>query len=706
LQLNKTIDGYTFIDFETTVKGIGIAPGDLITITYLKEGLERQPFRVVKLAPGQDYQTLQVTAQWHDDAWYTSGGAAGNGTGRQPSAAIGIPRPLVGSVLDTHGLEQFGITESTTESSDGSFSVTLSAAFVPPGPGAASAAAIPLLSLNAAISSTGGTLDGGQTLYYAISGLDASSAETALSFIVPAKIPAGTNTNSVTLAGLSFSSGTASFNVYRGLNPSDLLLIAGSAAIATSYTDTGAVAQLEGPPDENYDHANFYSRMELQPEVGVGIVSGTTVGNSALGMLTNDFTGAVARITRGTGAAQERAILGNTSTTLTVSPAWTVDPDTTSFFVVANATWNFGGSSATSPVTIEVPNQTGATVEVSGRSANVLNQESAVELNPLTRWQIGGAAGGGVDSDVPAIPVFGLNLAGQGAVDLVGIGFTDLTNTHTILAGTLTLYFWDELSSPSTFTLSSAIAATDTTITLSSAGPASAGDLIQIEGEVLAVVASLSGGTQYQVTRGSHGSTAAAHVAGALIYHLTTNITIVPFVDDFFGSPASGSYSSSIFLPDVRVGAAEFFVTNVRGNSPVATASFGGTTDQGLRTLAGGQLSIQVEGHLAVQTDAAPPLIIDTESAVRDVFAVVSEAPSQPTGASPGTNTLQLQLRVGSTVYCTLNFNDGATTSNAAVDGFGLAPLTAGALLSLDILSVNGAPNSLPGRDLTVTVRL
>jgi hypothetical protein len=53
-----------------------------------------------------------------------------------------------------------------------------------------------------------------------------------------------------------------------------------------------------------------------------------------------------------------------------------------------------------------------------------------------------------------------------------------------------------------------------------------------------------------------------------------------------------------------------------------------------------------------------------------------------------------------------LNFNDGATTSNAAVDGFGLAPLTAGALLSLDILSVNGAPNSLPGRDLTVTVRL
>jgi hypothetical protein len=706
LQLNKTIDGYTFIDFETTVKGIGISPGDLITITYLKEGLERQPFRVVKLAPGTDYQTLEITAQWHDDGWYTSGGAAGNGTGRQTNAAIGIPRPLVGGVLDAHGIEQFGITETTTESTDGSFTVTLTVGFVPPAAaGVASAASIPLLSLNAGISTTGGTLDGGETLYYAISGLDGSGAESALSFIVPATIPAGTNTNRVTLSGLSFSASTASFNVYRGMNPAELLLIAASVAIATSYTDAGATAELQGPPDENYDHANFYWRLELQPEVAVGIFSATTIGNATLGMLTNDFVGGVARITRGTGAAQERVILGNTATTLTVSPAWTIEPDTTSFFVVANATWTFGGLAATSPATIEVPNQTGVTVEISGRSANVLNQESAVELNPLTRWQIGGAAGGGVDADVPPAPVFGLSLAGQGTIDLVGISFTDLTNTHTILAGTLTLYSWNELSSPSTFTLASAILATDTTITLSSAGPAVAGDLIQIEEEILAVVASLSGGAQYQVTRGSHGSTAAGHASGALIYHLAANVTIMPFVDDFFGSPASGSYSSSIFLPDVRVGAADFFVTNVRGNSPVAAASFGATTDQGLRTLGGGQLSIQVEGYLAIQTDAAPPLVIDSTLAARDIFAVVSEAPSQPPGSSPGTNTLQLQLRQGSTVYCTLDFDDGATTSNS-VDGFGLPPLTAGSLLSLDILAVHGEANSLPGRDLTVTVRL
>ena len=44
LQLSKSLAGNVFAEFQTTVKGIGVTPGDLITITYLKEGLERQPF--------------------------------------------------------------------------------------------------------------------------------------------------------------------------------------------------------------------------------------------------------------------------------------------------------------------------------------------------------------------------------------------------------------------------------------------------------------------------------------------------------------------------------------------------------------------------------------------------------------------------------------------------------------------------------------
>ncbi len=696
LQLNKTIAGYTFVEFSTSVKGIGIAPGDLITVTYLKEGLQRQPFRVVKLSPGTDYQTVQITAQWHDDAWYTTGGAnsGGGGTGNKPG---GLPRPLVGNDVDANGIEQFGITETAIQSGDGSFSIQLRAAFTPPSLPAASSAGVPLLSLSPTIATTGGTLAGGQTLYYAISAIDANGAESGLSFIVPAKLPGTTNTNQVTLTNFSLSATSAGFHVYRGLNPSQLLLIDSSSSVASSFTDSGAPALLQGPPDENYNHANFYWRMELQPEEVVTAASAMTIGNSTLGMLPNDFAGSLVRITRGKGAAQERLIVLNTPTMLTVTPAWTVVPDTTSYFTIADSTWNFGGMGATSPVNIDVPNRPGASVEISGRSANAQDDESAESLNPLTSWQIAGEAGGGVDRDVPPAPVFGLNLAGQGTVDLVGIGFSSFMNTHTISAGTLILYYWNELNSPSIIALAASIAAADTTITLTSAGSASAGDRVQIESEILQIVTILDGGLQYQVMRGADGTTAANHAAAVPLYALSTNITIVPFVSGFFGSLSSGDFSYSVFLPDVRIASAALFMTNVYGSGGATFAPFVATVDQGLRTLNGGQYSLQVEGYLATQTDAAPPLVIDSTQAVRDIFAVMGEAPSG--------GPIQVQLRQGTTVYCALTIADGATVS-ASVSGFGLPPLAANSQMSLDILSVPSAVNTLPGRDLTVIIRL
>src|SRR5580704_10181271 len=338
----------------------------------------------------------------------------------------------------------------------------------------------------------------------------------------------------------------------------------------------------------------------------------------------------------------------------------------------------------------------GATVEVSGRSANSQDQESVYELNPLTGWQIGGS-GGGVDLDTPPQPTFALNPAGHGTVELLAIGFTTLANTHTIEAGTLGLFYWDELSSPTTYSLASAAAATDATVTLSPAGSAGVGDLIQIEAEILEVTGVASGGTQYQVTRGSYGSTAAAHSAATLLYHLRRSIVIVPFVRGFFGSPASGAFSYSVFLPDARIGAAELFMTNAIGGGLVEKAAFGQTVDQGLRTLAGGQLSIQTQGYLAIQTGAAPPLVMEDSHVARDIFAVVREAPNG--------GAIVLQLRQNTSVYCTLTIADGQTISNV-VNGFGLAPLATNNQLNLDITSVPTAANTLPGRDLTVTIRL
>jgi predicted phage tail protein len=70
LRLDKSIEGNTYIEFETSVKCFGIRPGDLVSLTYLKEGFVRQPFRVLKLAPGPNHRVTVITAQLHSDNCY------------------------------------------------------------------------------------------------------------------------------------------------------------------------------------------------------------------------------------------------------------------------------------------------------------------------------------------------------------------------------------------------------------------------------------------------------------------------------------------------------------------------------------------------------------------------------------------------------------------------------------------------------------
>jgi hypothetical protein len=693
--LDKSVRGNTYIAFETSVKAFGIRPGDLITITYLKEGLNRQPLRVLKISPATNYRTCTITAQIHDDAWYsdTNGQVTSPGGVTQGNAGVGVPRPLIGTVLDENGDVEFGVVESTTTSSDGTVEASVSVSFVPPaGAGSSSPAAgpgIPLRDLVPTVG-TGGTLAGGQTLYYAVSGEDSAGNESGLSFTVRASISSAGS--SVTLSGLSFAPGTSVFDVYRGNTPAELFRIASEQALAGQFVDTGFADQLIAPPDSNFDHANFYWRLELQPESGATLQSATTVGNGSLQMTANRYRSMIVRITRGTGAGQERTVAANDTTSLTVAPAWSVEPDATSFFVVAETGWQFGAVTTSSPVQFEVPNRSGEVVHITGRSANVNNVECAPEISTVTRWQIGG--GGTSDSDVPPTPFFGLGPGqGGGTVELSGVSFTDLTNTRTISSATLTMYYWDELQGTPAITLASAVGTGDSVLNLSSAGSAQAGSYIQIELEVLCVEAVQNNGTQYSVTRAIDGSQAAAHAAHTPVYPLLSKTVIAPFPPEFFGSPYSGSWSYPIALPDVRVASAELFVTNQKGNSPTQAIYLTHTTDSGLRTLASGQYSIQVDGYLAVDQSAAPALVMEASHSVRDVYAVLGAAADA---------AVHLQLNLNGASYCQLTIAAWATVSNT-VNGNTLGPLPAGAQVTLSVLSVG---QTVPGSDLTVIIRL
>ena len=173
----------------------------------------------------------------------------------------------------------------------------------------------------------------------------------------------------------------------------------------------------------------------------------------------------------------------------------------------------------------------------------------------------------------------------------------------------------------------------------------------------------------------SHGSSAAEHASQAPVYHLSRKVFVVAFPRDFFGSPASGSFSYPILLPDARVSAGEFFVTNSRGNSATKRRCWTSTVDGGLRTLSGGQIAFQIEGPLAVETDATPPLVVQASHAVRDAFAVLNEAPA---GVAV---TLFAASVVGALTGLALIPLKGKTLKDALPFGCFLAPAALAALL-------------------------
>ncbi len=697
-QIDKLTKGNCYIQFLTSFRALKVRPGDIITVTYAKEGLQRTPFRVTKLSPSLNYRMVQILAQIHDDNWYSDDPTVISGSGRQPGANVTVPRPLLGTTFDATGNTQFAVQEQTAQRADGGVTDTLSVSFVQPSNGSTALTGLPLLSLAPAMASAGGTLLGGTNYYYAVTALDANGNEGTLSFTVLASVPAGTATNTVTLNELSFPSAAAAFNVYRGASPQLLFRVASNHALGSTFLDSGFASSPEGPPDPNYDHANFYYRLETAgPFLSTGS-SSTTIANADMGATVAQFAGMLCRVIGGTGLGQERKIAANDPTTFTVSPAWSVIPDSTSQFVITETSWRFGAVSVTSPASFEVPNQAGTVIEISGRAVNVHDLECSSDLCPITRWIVGGGQGlNSLDKDVPPVPQYTVSVLGAGDLQVSAIQFASLVDTESITAGTLQLIYRDELRPIGARSLLNTIDAVTTMIKVSPSSPLAEGDTIQIDAELMLVLTPSDQTGACKVVRRALGSTGGGHAGGATVTALNRQTYILPFAAGFFGNPASSSYVHTVHVPDICAVATQLYLTNVRGDGQAGTQCFSSPISAGLRTLSGGQLSLQVSGSLAVQQNATPPLFIEASHSVQDLRATV--------GVAPAGSPLGLTLWQDSSLYCAFQIAPGETSSTI-VDGTTLPILTVGSSLRLDITAVPTGWQDSPGRDLTVTIRL
>jgi hypothetical protein len=476
--------------------------------------------------------------------------------------------------------------------------------------------------------------------------------------------------------------------------PSRLRRIAEGQALATTFLDTGLAEDLDGLPDPQFDHANFYWRMENLEEQFATISGPESIGHPSFSLAPNAYAGHSVRLIRGKGAGQERGVVSNDATTLFVAPPWAIEPDISTTFTVADSTWRFGGRARTSLARFAVPNLEDKVVQVTGRAANAQNVESLEGLALVTRWRIGGGGLGVIDTAVPPEPVFAVNTLRDGTFQLGGISFAALENTQTISAGVWGLHYVDEISPDGGFALAAGISDTDVSIMLNIAGPAAPGDFLQIETEVLQVTGSLSGGTEYGVARGACGTTAAGHAADATILHLKKRTETVSFRRAFFGSPENATWAHHAVLPNARLACSTLELSNALGNSPIGYASFTGLAGGGLRSHRGGQLTFQIEGVFGILDNATPVLSVQDNLSIRDVYAGVKTAPAG--------SEIELAIRQDGALVTTITIAAGSTNS-VPINGATLPYLVSGATLTLDITAVGSL---YPGADLTVTIRV
>src|SRR5690606_21295036 len=111
-------------------------------------------------------------------------------------------------------------------------------------------------------------------------------------------------------------------------------------------------------------------------------------------------------------------------------------------------------------------------------------------------------------------------------------------------------------------------------------------------------------------------------------------------------------------------------------------------------TLSGGQLALQVDGVLAVQSDAVPRLNMGAAHAVRDVFATVIEPSTE--------GAIELRVTADGETYCTVTIPAGEALSDPWIDGLTLPPLAEGCQVGLDVIATGSVR---PGAGLTVTIR-
>jgi hypothetical protein len=694
-ELARGIDGNLFAEFSTTVKGLGMQPGDIIAITSSDYDLARAPFRVLRLSLGLNCETLAVVTQTHDDGWYGPGSAtSGSSTGWPSTVAAGTPFPIAGYTYDESTGPALSIQEQSEPQADGGASELLFVQFRPPRQQVASLPS-PGIEPTAVIASGGQLQPGAMALYYAVTAVDSNGLESTVSQVIQVVTGAVETTFGVTLNGLAAPQGAAGMRAYRGDSAYDLLYLSDIDLSLNTWTDAGGSVSPMRPPDPRYDYADFYWRTELTAQMEVASFAGTTLTITGASLGNDQFGGSALVAVSGNARGWQTTVLTNSSIEISTTDPLPNGLAAGDFVVIADASWRLAGRSYSDQITWEVPNRAGLAIQIIGRSSTAGGMEAPLEQSYLYRYTIAGGAGLFSDSQLPPVATLDIEAPADGSLRLQNITTATLTGTITVAAAILVTYSVDETAAAVTFALPAALGPADVTMPLLPGQAVAAYSYLQVDMEIIRVDTPTADGSEYAIERNIAGTMAAAHASGATLTTLTRILQVVPLGAGFFSNPTHTDFQYTLVFPNRRVAASEFALENVRGIGPGQQTSYLPNGQNGLHTFEGGTIVLQTAGVLSIERDAANSIVLDRARVVRDVQAFVDSAPSG--------GDVTIVLNADGQPIATLDVADG--TLQASFLPAGTLLLAEGVKLNYDISAVPQAANTFAGQNLCVQIR-
>lgn len=229
-----------------------------------------QLFRINKIAPAADYKRVVITAQWHEDEWYTNAWQGRpdplkSTRSRDKLARPSFPwapyqiQPQSGDPLFPRHEWSFGVQVAAAE--DGTYSNIAVTGREPLNDVSASLDP-PFVARQGTMSSGGNLLGGGFTYCFVVCGVDSDGKLTSPSGVCQCSSYAP-GTYKATVPVLSWPSGTASWHLFGGLSAQSMTWQASGTGTPSSIDCSAYNEAAWGCPDTEFDSLEIAIKREV-----------------------------------------------------------------------------------------------------------------------------------------------------------------------------------------------------------------------------------------------------------------------------------------------------------------------------------------------------------------------------------------------------------------------------------------------------------